>query len=83
MTKKQREIRDNGQTEIVPVIKKIEKPLVSKRKECSTDLQIHCIKTSMQRIDVLISFLWISLRGPETGHWSPLFQDTTSFDKGM
>lgn len=33
MTKKQREIRDNGQTEIVPVIKKIEKPLVSKRKK--------------------------------------------------
>ena len=33
MTKKQREIRDNGQTEIVTVIKKIEKPLVSKRKK--------------------------------------------------
>ena len=36
MTKKQREIRDNGQTEIVPVIKKIEKPLVSKRKKNAT-----------------------------------------------
>ena len=33
MTKKQREIRDNGKTEIVTVIKKIEKPLVSKRKK--------------------------------------------------
>lgn len=36
MTKKQREIRDNGQTEIVPVTKKIEKPLVSKRKKNAT-----------------------------------------------